>query len=158
MAQEFEVKVQGLKELTQSLTAAQKMIPAAIRHALSQSANTIRDEARSNVDSSSYNLSHHRWDIGARMSKASPFMSLVGYYPQTGGNSERWSKLPEWFNGLQLFEKSSKGGKRVTRIGGFNRGKLKGQRFLQRVIPNVEPVTQEKMEESISQALRDLGL
>ena len=137
MAKEVGLKIDGLKEITQSLENAQEQIPKAVRWALARAADELRDSARSNVQGSPYTLSHDMWGIKSRMSKKYPFTSEVGYFT----DDSNWH--------IKFFERTH------TRQG---RGTIKGGRFLGQVRSSADSIAQTKVEESISQALRDLGL
>jgi hypothetical protein len=137
MAKEIGLKIDGLKEITQSLENAQEQIPRAVRWALGRIADELRDSAHSNVMSSHYRLAHDMWGIKSRMSKKYPFTSEVGYF----------TDVDNWH--IKFFERSH------DRVG---RGTIHGEHFIGKVRPTAESLAQIKMEESISQTLRDLGL
>lgn len=137
MAKEVGLKIDGLRDITKSLKDATEKVPASIRWALARAADEIRDEARSNVQGSPYNLSHDMYGIRSRMSKKYPFTSEIGYFT----DDSNWH--------IKFFERTH------ARQG---RGTIKGGRFMGQVRSRAESIAQTKVEEGIRQALRDLGL
>lgn len=137
---EVGVTVTGLDQWIDSFSNAAKKVPAAVRYAVNAAANEIRDRARSNVNSSRYNISHNAWGIKAISSKKNPYGSVVGYYAdRNDGNT--------WH--IKFYES---GAKRK------NRGSIEGGRFLRQLHGSADAIAQEYMDKSIAQMLKDVGM
>jgi len=139
MAKEFAIEVQGLRAIADSLQNAAGQIHGAVMYALHSTADEIRDKARANVPSSTYNLSHLTDALQARMLAPVLQTAEIGYFTPPG-DDHLWH--------LKFYEK---GAVRKT-------GTIQGSYFLREAGINAEDEASANIEEALEHMLRRNGL
>lgn len=137
MAKAVGLQIDGLQELKKQFTDAATFVPRAIKYALGQAADEIRDTAHTNVGGSSYKLAQDVWGIKSRMSRKIPFTSEVGYFT----DKSNWH--------IKFYESGA------TRK---DRGAIIGGHFLKSAGSNAETLAENQINESIAYILQKYGL